>query len=36
MAADSVHIQHVDESLTLKGLKIVYDRNKAQRRGRRA
>ena len=34
LAADSAYIQHVDESLTLKGLKIVYDLNRTQRRGR--
>ena len=35
MAGDSEYIQEVDESLTLRGLKIVYDRNRAPRRGRR-
>lgn len=36
LAGDSEHIQEVDEDLTLKGLKIVHDRNRAPRRGRRA
>ncbi len=35
LAGDSAHIQEVDENLTLKGLKIVYDRNRVPRRGRR-
>ena len=34
LAADSEHIEHVDDDLTLKGLKIIYDRNQAGRRGR--
>jgi type III pantothenate kinase len=35
LAADSEHIQLVDPELTLKGLKIIYDRNRAPRRGRK-
>jgi type III pantothenate kinase len=35
MATDSEHIAEVDPELTLKGLKIIYDRNRVQRRGRR-
>ena len=35
LAGDSEYIQEVDENLTLKGLKIVYDRNRTVRRGRR-
>jgi type III pantothenate kinase len=35
LAGDSEYIQEVDENLTLKGLKIVYDRNRTARRGRR-
>src|SRR5437868_3886183 len=34
LAADSEHIEHVDEDLTLTGLKIIYDRNRGPRRGR--
>jgi type III pantothenate kinase len=34
LAADSEHIEHVDDNLTLTGLKIIYDRNRAARRGR--
>jgi type III pantothenate kinase len=34
LAADSEHIEHVDDNLTLKGLKIIYDRNRAARRTR--
>jgi type III pantothenate kinase len=32
---DSQHIDEIDSELTLKGLKIIYDRNRAPRRGRR-
>lgn len=32
---DSEHIDEVDPELTLKGLKIIYDRNRAARRGRK-
>ena len=35
LAPDSEHIEYVDDDLTLKGLKIVYDRNHAPRRGRK-
>ena len=35
LAADSEHIHLVDAELTLKGLKIIYDRNRAPRRGRK-
>jgi len=34
LAQDSEYIEEVDEDLTLKGLKIIYDRNRAPRRGR--
>ncbi len=34
LAAESEHIEHVDETLTLRGLKIIYDRNRVARRGR--
>jgi len=36
LAHDSEHIEEVDENLTLRGLKIIHDLNKMQRRGRRA
>lgn len=36
LADDSEHIEHVDAELTLKGLKIIYDRNRSPRRGRKA
>ena len=32
---DSEHIDEIDPELTLKGLKIIYDRNRAPRKGRR-
>jgi type III pantothenate kinase len=35
LAPDSEHIEYVDDDLTMKGLKIVYDRNRAPRRGRK-
>jgi type III pantothenate kinase len=35
LAEESEHIDAVDEDLTLKGLKIIYDRNRVARRGRR-
>src|SRR5215212_8170295 len=34
-AEESEHIDEVDSELTLKGLKIIYDRNRTPRRGRR-
>jgi len=34
LARDSEHIEEVDEDLTLRGLKIIYDRNRSARRGR--
>lgn len=34
-AADSQHIVETDSELTLKGLKIIYDRNQGTKRGRR-
>lgn len=34
-AEDSEHIDEVNPELTLKGLKIIYDRNRAPRRGRK-
>jgi type III pantothenate kinase len=34
LAADSEHIEHVDDNLTLTGLKIIYDRNRVARRSR--
>lgn len=36
LAADSEHIEHVDEDLTLKGLKIIHERNRIARRARKA
>ncbi len=35
LADESEHIDEVDEDLTLKGLKIIYDRNRTTRRSRR-
>jgi type III pantothenate kinase len=34
LAQDSEHIGHVDAELTMRGLKIIYDRNRTTRRGR--
>ena len=34
-AEDSEHIDEVDPELTLKGLKIIYDRNRTSRRSRK-
>jgi type III pantothenate kinase len=34
LAAESEFIEHVDETLTLRGLKIIYERNRVARRGR--
>jgi len=34
LAAESEYIEHVDETLTLRGLKIIYERNRVARRGR--
>ncbi len=34
LAPDSEHIEEVDDDLTLKGLKIIYDRNRGVRRSR--
>ncbi|HEY4639898.1 MAG TPA: type III pantothenate kinase [Thermoanaerobaculia bacterium] len=34
LASDSEHIEHVDETLTLRGLKLIWDRNRVARRGR--
>jgi len=36
LAAESEFIEHVDETLTLRGLKIIYERNRSPRRGRKA
>jgi len=35
LAAESEYIEHVDETLTLRGLKIIYDRNRSTKRGRK-
>jgi type III pantothenate kinase len=35
LAGDSEHIDGVDNELTLKGLKIIYDRNQGTGRSRR-
>src|SRR4051795_5074457 len=35
LASESEHIEYVDDDLTLKGLKIVYERNRTPRRGRK-
>jgi type III pantothenate kinase len=35
LAAESEYIEHVDETLTMRGLKIIYDRNRTTRRGRK-
>ena len=35
MAEDSQYIDDVDEDLTLKGLKLIWDRNQSKPRGRR-
>jgi type III pantothenate kinase len=35
LAAESEHIEHVDETLTMRGLKIIYERNRSPRRGRK-
>jgi len=35
LAPDSEYIEHVDDDLTMKGLKIVYERNRMPRRGRK-
>jgi type III pantothenate kinase len=34
LAAESEFIEHVDETLTLRGLKLIYERNRVARRGR--
>jgi type III pantothenate kinase len=35
LATESEHIVHVDDDLTLKGLKIIYERNRVVRRARK-
>ena len=35
LAPDSEHIEEVDPDLTLRGLKIIYDRNRSAKRGRK-
>ncbi|HXI13168.1 MAG TPA: type III pantothenate kinase [Thermoanaerobaculia bacterium] len=35
LAEDSEHIEHLDPELTLKGLKIIYERNRKPKRARR-
>ena len=35
LAAESEYIEHVDETLTMRGLKIIYDRNRSTKRGRK-
>lgn len=35
LAKDSEHIEEVDPDLTLRGLKIIYDRNRSAKRGRK-
>ena len=35
LAAESEYIEHVDETLTMRGLKIIYERNRSTRRGRK-
>src|SRR5256885_1658122 len=36
VASESEHIEHVDDDLTMRGLKIIWDRNRSPRRGRKA